>query len=380
MSVHDALEVGGASTAVGGRHALTTPVPEHDPHLTNRARPVRSLIPMTCPEPPQAGHVFVVGAAFFAMMLPRFDVRGRGVAGSAAPPMSGTNGGRAEVPWWTVGRHNPLARRRSGRHPGHMQGGIPATLGGTVELMTEPNSTLRAVRMSLMLSQDELARVIREAGARLGAPNDCSKRHVQRWESGLIGFPRPVYARALEVATGLPIASLGFRLPVPQGRLDDAGGVGGGSAPVPAPMPAPRAQRAGFAGVWLSRYEYPSSSRGATFVGQHYVLLLQHADRLTVRSLPDSADGELSMDLTVDGHVITGTWVEVTAAAGHYRGARYHGAIQLLADPTGRRLAGKWLGFGQEMDVNTGPWELIYQDASTSMKTLEEYNRRPSPA
>jgi hypothetical protein len=142
-------------------------------------------------------------------------------------------------------------------------------------------------------------------------------------------------------------------------------------------MPASRPQAANYSGVWLSRYEYPSSSRGQTYTGQHYVLLLQHADRLTVRSLPDSADGELNMDLTVDGNVVTGTWVETTARAGYYRGARYHGAIQLLADPTRRRLAGKWVGFGNDMDINTGPWELLYQDASTSMRTLEEYNRRP---
>jgi hypothetical protein len=82
------------------------------------------------------------------------------------------------------------------------------------------------------------------------------------------------------------------------------------------------------------------------------------------------------MDLTVDGNVVTGTWVETTAKAGYYRGARYHGAIQLLADPTRRRLAGKWVGFGNDMDINTGPWELLFMDASTSMKTLEEYNRR----
>jgi len=58
----------------------------------------------------------------------------------------------------------------------------------------------------------------------------------------------------------------------------------------------------------------------------------------------------LTMDLTVDGNVITGTWVEQTAPGGYYRGARYHGAIQLLAEPTGRRLAGTWVDFGKEMD------------------------------
>ena len=102
--------------------------------------------------------------------------------------------------------------------------------------------------------------------------------------------------------------------------------------------------------------------------------MLQHGDRLTARSLPGSASSSLSLDLTVDGAVVTGTWVEQTDPTGYYRGARYHGAIQLIAEPTGRRMAGKWIGFGKDMDVNTGPWELVFRDASTSKTTLDRYN------
>ena len=129
-----------------------------------------------------------------------------------------------------------------------------------------------------------------------------------------------------------------------------------------------------YEGVWLSRYQYYSSGREESFAGQHFVVVLQHGDRLTARSLPGSAASSLSLDLTVDGAVVTGTWVEQTDSAGYYRGARYHGAIQLLAEPTGRRMAGKWVGFGKDMDVNTGPWELIFRDSSTSKATLDRYN------
>ncbi|SDM56528.1 DNA-binding protein [Streptomyces wuyuanensis] len=129
--------------------------------------------------------------------------------------------------------------------------------------------------------------------------------------------------------------------------------------------------------MWLSRYEHFSSGRDASYTGQHYVVVLQHGNRLTVRSLPGSSDSPLAMDLEVDGHVATGTWTEQTAADGYYRGARYHGAIQLLVEPTGRRMTGKWVGFGKEFDVNSGPWELVFQDASTTKATLEAYNRRP---
>lgn len=243
--------------------------------------------------------------------------------------------------------------------------------------MAVPNTALRAVRFGLRMSQDDLARAIQAAGRRAGRPNDASKRLVQRWESGVIAAPRPAYARALEVVTGLPIEALGFGAVVPDGRgghdVEPAG-----SAPQVQHIPQP-ASRGTYNGVWLSRYEYFSSARNATFVGQHHVVILQHGDRLTVRSLPESAASLLTMDLTTEGSVLTGTWTEHTAKDGHYRGARYHGAIQMLAEPTGRRLVGKWVGFGKEMDINTGPWELIFQDASTARATLDRYNTRPDP-
>jgi hypothetical protein len=31
------------------------------------------------------------------------------------------------------------------------------------------------------------------------------------------------------------------------------------------------------------------------------------------------------------------------------------------------------------MDINTGPWELVFQDPSTSKTTLAKYDRRPEP-
>ncbi|WP_329176586.1 helix-turn-helix domain-containing protein [Streptomyces sp. NBC_01477] len=251
--------------------------------------------------------------------------------------------------------------------------------------MTTPNSALRATRMGLLMSQDDFARALREAGRRAGEPNDASKRLVQRWEAGTSVSPRPAYARALETVTGLPIETLGFIPAVPQARVSDDGRGGldlgdsstgtGTTRGTPTAQPVPRGN---YSGVWLSRYEYVSSSRGRqVFTGLHYVVILQHAGRLTIRSLPGSSDSPLTMDLTVDGNVVTGTWVEQTAEDGHYRGARYHGAIQLLAEPTGRRLTGKWVGFGTEMDVNTGPWDLIFQDASTNKATLDAYNHRP---
>lgn len=58
-------------------------------------------------------------------------------------------------------------------------------------------------------------------------------------------------------------------------------------------------------------------------------------------------------------------------------GARCFGALQMLVEPTGRRMAGKWVGFGKEFDVNTGPWRLEFIDADTGKATITKYNRVP---
>ncbi|MDP9950933.1 MULTISPECIES: DNA-binding transcriptional regulator [Streptomyces] len=251
-----------------------------------------------------------------------------------------------------------------------------------------PNDLLRAVRIGLRMSQDDFAKALRRAGEELGEPNDASKRLVQRWESGTSRTPRGVYARALERVTGRPIEALGFSLPVPTPRVrtDGKGGhdmepraSGVGSAAGRGRLDA-QAAEATFSGVWLSRYEFFSSGRDDSFEGKHYVVVVQHGNRLTAQSLPGASsnlDSPLALDLTVDRNVVTGTWVEQTAADGYYNGARYHGAVQLLVDPTGRRMTGKWVGFGKDFDVNTGPWELRLVDGSTSKAMLARYSVPP---
>lgn len=251
--------------------------------------------------------------------------------------------------------------------------------------MTTPNATLRAVRMGLLMSQGDFAKAVQAAGARVGQPNAANKRLVQRWESGTITAPHGNYARALEDVTGLPVDALGFNAAALRVTGDGGGGHDVSTSPTGVAPPVaghtPHASpRKNYSGVWLSRYEYYSSGREAAFVCQHYVVLLQHGDRLTARSLPQGStnpDSPLTIDLTVEESVVTGTWVEQTATNGYYRGARYHGAIQMLVEPTGTRMVGKWLGFGKDMDMNSGPWELRLQDPSTNQTTLTKYNRRP---
>ena len=238
----------------------------------------------------------------------------------------------------------------------------------------EPNAALQTARMTRRWSQTEVARRLRDAGM-----PDAGPKTVQRWESGESRVLRHASVRALETVFGEPVELLGFD-PV-QLRVvgDDHGGHNLGFSPAmlaPAPAPAGRpAGRGNLTGVWVSRYEYYSSSRDATYANAHNVLVVQTGDTVTVRSLPGSSPSALSMNLTADAGTLTGTWREQTESEGYYRGATYHGAIQMVVDPAGRRMEGKWVGFGKSGEMNTGPWRLDFQTAATDQKTLAEYDR-----
>jgi hypothetical protein len=60
-------------------------------------------------------------------------------------------------------------------------------------------------------------------------------------------------------------------------------------------------------------------------------------------------------------------------ADGYYRGARYSGAIQLLVEPSGHRMAGQWVGYGRSFDVNTGPWQLDLVTADVSRESVRRH-------
>ena len=240
----------------------------------------------------------------------------------------------------------------------------------------QPNESLRAVRQSLLMSQGEFALAIRAAGQRAGEPNDCTKRLVQRWEAGYVtGVPRGNYARALEAVTGQPIENLGFKGDGATRR--QALGMAGAAAAA-AWMPGSKAEaaRGPLTAIWRSTYSYVSSSRGnETFTSEHYVMAIQHGNRIQVRSLPKTAAGRVMMDLTIDGQVITGTWTEETDPGGYYKSSVYSGAIHLLLDHTGHRMKGQWLGFNRDGEVDNGPWTLDLVSADTSKAAMERFNR-----
>lgn len=129
-----------------------------------------------------------------------------------------------------------------------------------------------------------------------------------------------------------------------------------------------------LAGVWHSRYIYYSTGRQNDFVGEHYVVLNQQENHLSGQSLPNSLNSLLTFDLSVNDSIVTGTWIERTSPTGYYKGAVYRGTIQLLIDPTGSRMAGRWLGFDKEYNINAGDWGLTLAAASTSKSALREFH------
>lgn len=161
--------------------------------------------------------------------------------------------------------------------------------------------------------------------------------------------------------------------------LDPDEAMGAGDGPW-IPLADPGAAQGPLSGIWLSRYSFVSGSRdGAEFTSGHYVVLIQSGSKLQVRSLPDTAAGRVAMDLTVNGQVVTGTWTEQTDPDGHYSGATYHGALQMIADETGDRMSGAWAGYGRDRAVNTGPWTLERVASPVSPEAIEEWNK-PVPA
>ncbi|MFB9686106.1 hypothetical protein [Amycolatopsis plumensis] len=148
----------------------------------------------------------------------------------------------------------------------------------------------------------------------------------------------------LKVSAALSLASAGWALATDTAAAHPVTGVpeGGGT----------------LTGIWHSQYKYPSSGRRKVLTGEHYVVLRTHGSRLLGRSLPHSSGSHLHLDLSKDMAVATGTWREETSPTGYYKGASYHGTLQMVVDPAGRRMSGMWLGFGRDFAINSGEWRL----------------------
>lgn len=146
------------------------------------------------------------------------------------------------------------------------------------------------------------------------------------------------------------------------------------AAMLPAQDASADARAQDLSGIWRSRYVYHSDSRDKDFVGEHYVVLRHDGKELRGESLPSNEGSQLRLGLSADRSVVTGTWTERTSMTGHYRGASYHGTLQMLIDPMGQNMTGKWLGFSKDFKVNVGDWTLTLVDESTSKRAQQAYH------
>jgi hypothetical protein len=113
-----------------------------------------------------------------------------------------------------------------------------------------------------------------------------------------------------------------------------------------------------MAGLWLSRYSYYSSGRGEDLHGEHTVRLRHSGGRILGTNDPGERESRLTLELSLRGAIATGTWSERTSSVGYYRGAVYHGTLQLVVSPHGRSMNGRWIGFDKEFKVDSGEWHL----------------------
>lgn len=119
-----------------------------------------------------------------------------------------------------------------------------------------------------------------------------------------------------------------------------------------------------FTGIWRSHYTYPSSTREGEFEGNHFMRAQLVDGQLVMESesVKNVQQSYIIVRLTLNdnGKIATGTWQESTDPNGYYKGTNYYGALQLVISDDGKHMRGKWLGFGRNMEVNVGPWELEY--------------------
>ena len=118
------------------------------------------------------------------------------------------------------------------------------------------------------------------------------------------------------------------------------------------------AKRYDFSGVWRSKYRFKSSTRKGEFEKIDYVKMHLKGDQLVIGSVPDQDEAYMIVRFSMDGRVATGSWQDYMPKHDYYKGRVYHGAAQLVMDDDGNALRGKWVGFGENMTVNTGEWEI----------------------
>lgn len=224
--------------------------------------------------------------------------------------------------------------------------------------MIAPNTVLKAVRMAMRKSQEELARAVREAGQQLGEPNDCSKRQVARWESGAVSVPRPVYVRPLEIVTGREITELGFAGAERYGAASPREAVAVTTPELPAHIldSVPQSFDAhALSGHWVTCYEFHAGVHHAdiahiTAESSSVIRAVNYPPEPRTEGRSYTFRNQIEAQL-YNRHLI-GHWKNVSDT-------RYFGSLHLAVLPGEIVMEGYYTGFANDIGVSMEPWKWV---------------------
>ena len=198
----------------------------------------------------------------------------------------------------------------------------------------------------MRLSQAQFAEAVRAAGNAMGAPNHCTKRLVQKWESGEHSVCRPDYLRVLQAVTGLSVRELGFQLLPDQsattaGPGDSADSAAGGSSGAGA------VGVAAFAMSGMTEYSSDSMLEGSMDRLRHALEHPSTVDSRTAEFVETSTSRLFDLEHHSPARLLAPT-VErhLTTVTSLLTAARHEGVRRRLMVSAGRSamLAG-WLAF-----------------------------------
>ena len=212
-----------------------------------------------------------------------------------------------------------------------------------------PNLALRRARQSMRLSQAQFADAVRAAGNAMGAPNHCTKRLVQKWETGEHAACRPDYLRVLQAVTGLSARELGFRV-LPDESGESTAGAGAGDAAEGAVGRSSGQGAAGMVGFAMSGMTGYDADRLIEGSMDRLRRVLEHPSMVDSRTA-EFVEAATSRLFDVERHsparlLAPTVGRHLAVVTGLLTAARYEGVRRLLTVSSGRvALLAGWLAF-----------------------------------
>lgn len=117
-------------------------------------------------------------------------------------------------------------------------------------------------------------------------------------------------------------------------------------------------------GYWYSDYSFVSSRTKQRVHTTQVMLFRQVGPYVVGKCMWSNGAHRHFITGRTHGHVFTGRWRNVAD------GAKHHGVLQLLIDPDGTHLHGKWLGYDARNHVQQADWEFTL--ASRNVKADQD--------